>query len=69
MMAWLDAYGVSRMQEMHLVDEKGPQHIYRWLNDVPLTGQKDTLRVNYLDHHIVTVIKMEMSVLSITIVG
>ena len=55
MMAWLDAYGVSRMQEMHLVDEKGPQHIYRWLNDVPLTGPKDTLRVNYLDYHIAIV--------------
>jgi hypothetical protein len=54
MMAWLDAYGVSRMQDMHLVDEKGRQHIYRWLNDVPLTGQKNTLRVNYLDYHIVS---------------
>lgn len=54
MMAWIDAYGVSDMQEMHLVDEKDRQHIYRWLNDVPLTGHKDTLRVNYLDYRIVS---------------
>jgi hypothetical protein len=49
MMAWLDTYGVSQMPEKHMVDEKGHQHIYTWLNDVPLNGQKDTLRVNYLD--------------------
>src|SRR4051812_27226460 len=45
MMAWLDTYGVSRMPEKHMVDEKGHQHIYTWLNDVPLNGHKDTLRV------------------------
>jgi hypothetical protein len=53
MMAWLDTYGVSRMPEKYMVDEKGHQHIYPWLNDVPLNGHKDTLRVNYLDYRII----------------
>ncbi len=52
MMAWIDTYGVSRMQEKHIIDDQGRQHIYTWLNDVPLNGQKDTLRVNYLDYRI-----------------
>jgi hypothetical protein len=52
MMAWIDTYGVSRMQEKHIVDDQGRQHIYTWLHDVPLNGQKDTLRVNYLDYRI-----------------
>ena len=53
MMAWLDTYGVSRMPEKYMVDEKGHQYIYTWLNDVPLNGHKDTLRVNYLDYRII----------------
>ena len=57
MMAWLDADGVSRMQEKHIVDEKGRRHIYTWLNDVPLNGHKDTLRVNYLDYRIISLDK------------
>lgn len=52
MMAWLEATGMSQMQEMHMVDDQGRQHIYTWLNDVPLNGNKNTLRVNYLDYRI-----------------
>jgi len=52
MMAWLESEGISQMQEMHIVDDQGRQHIYTWLNDVPLNGYKDTLRVNYLDYRI-----------------
>jgi hypothetical protein len=53
MMAWLDTYGVSQMPEKPMVDEKGHQHISPWLNDVPLNGHKDTLRVNDLDYRII----------------
>jgi len=53
MMAWLDTYGVSRMPEKPLVDEKGHQPLSPWLHDVPLNGQKETLRVNALDSRII----------------
>ena len=52
MMAWLEAEGVSRMQEMPIVDDRDRRHISTWVNDVPLNGYKDTLRVNYLDYRI-----------------
>ena len=38
MMAWREAEGVSRMQEMHIVDDRDRRHIYTWVNDVPLDG-------------------------------
>jgi hypothetical protein len=53
MMAWLEADGVSRMQEKHRVDDQGYRHIYTWLNDIPLNGQKDTVRVNYIDYRMI----------------
>ena len=33
---------------IEFIDEKGRRHIYEWINDVPLNGRKDTIRVNYL---------------------
>lgn len=54
MMAWIDTHGASRLQEQHVVDEKGRLHVYTWLNDVPLTGYKDTLHVNYFDYRIMS---------------
>jgi len=52
MMAWLEAYGVSRMSKKHVIDEKGNHHIYTWLNKVPLNGYEDAIKVNYLDYRI-----------------
>ena len=53
MMAWLEANGVSRMQEKHSVDDQGHRHIYTGLNDIPLNGQQDTVRVNYIDYRMI----------------
>jgi hypothetical protein len=52
MMAWLEAYGVSRMLEKRVIDERDNLHIYRWLNQVPLNGYPDTIKVNYIDYRI-----------------
>lgn len=46
MMEWLGAY--DGLNQIEFVDEKKRQHCYEWMNDVPLNGQKDSVRVNFL---------------------
>ena len=41
---------VSRMQ---VKDKKGRIHVYEWINEVPLNGNKDTLWVNYFEYWII----------------
>lgn len=46
MMKWLDAY--DQLNQINFMDEKGRHHHYEWMNEVPLTGQKDSVMVNFL---------------------
>ena len=50
MMDWLDAY--KKLDCIEFPDEKGRRHVYEWMNNVPLNGQKDTVQVNFLRCHI-----------------
>jgi len=46
MMEWLEAY--HQLHSIEFKDEKGRTHYYEWMNDVPLTGDKNTVMVNFL---------------------
>ena len=45
MMDWLNGY--DQLNQKKFIDKEGRVHFYEWMNDVPLTGQKDSVRVNY----------------------
>ncbi len=44
-MEWLDAY--DALNEVREVDTKGRIVTHQWMNDVPLHGDKDAVRVNF----------------------
>lgn len=46
MMDWVDAY--DDLDRIEFDDDSGRRHVYEWINDVPLNGQKDTIQVNFL---------------------
>jgi hypothetical protein len=46
MMKWLDDYG--QLSGVNFIDEKGREHQYEWMNEVPLHGGKESIEVNYL---------------------
>lgn len=41
-----------KFQALELPDDKGRQHIYRWINDVPLNGTARAQNVNFFDYTI-----------------
>jgi hypothetical protein len=45
MMEWLNTYDALHQHEF--VDEKKRRHVYEWMNDIPLHGRKEAIRVNY----------------------
>jgi hypothetical protein len=46
MMEWLAAY--NGLYQINFRDKKGREHYYEWMNDVPLNGQKKSIKVNFL---------------------
>jgi len=46
LMDWLDQY--PQLHSVTFMDDKGRQHFYEWMNDVPLNGREDAVRVNFL---------------------
>lgn len=46
LMEWLDTY--EQVHEHRAQDARGRKILYQWMNDVPLHGEKDAIRVNYL---------------------
>jgi len=53
MMKWIENHD-TQINEMSITDEKGLIHVYRWINDVPLNGNKDTIKVNYFQYIIIS---------------
>jgi len=55
MMEWVSEQkemgNVSRIEHK---DEKGREHVYEWINEVPLNGYKDTFWVNYFEYTILS---------------
>ena len=46
LMDWVDAY--KTLPSITFEDNKGRTHIYEWINDAPLHGGKESIRVNFL---------------------
>ena len=46
MMEWLSAY--NELNQINFRDKKDRKHHYEWMNNVPLNGQKESIKVNFL---------------------
>ena len=52
LMAWLDTY--QSLHELRDVDTQGRTMLYQWMNDVPLHGGENAIRVNYCGKKVMT---------------
>jgi hypothetical protein len=55
MIAAIDASG--RLNKMRSTDEKGRIHVYEWIEDVPLNGNKDPITTNFFRYKILALDK------------
>jgi hypothetical protein len=46
MMEWLNTY--DQLNQLNFQDKNARTHYYEWMNDVPLNGQKESIRTNFL---------------------
>ncbi len=54
MMEWVsEQKKMGNVSRMEYRDKKGRQHVYEWINGVPLNGSKDTVWVNYFEYKII----------------
>ncbi len=57
MMEWINAYDAKEIGTMRTVDKKGRLHLYEWVNNVPLNGGKDSIKVNFFRYKIISLDK------------
>lgn len=55
MMEWIDAF--DSIPHKSFVDAKGRTHEYEWVEDIPLNGRKDSIRVNFFRYRIISIDK------------
>ena len=48
---WL--IGNDEFERLEILDKEGKNHVYEWINDVPLNGREDGILVNYIRYKIV----------------
>mgnify|MGYP001595466408 CR=1 FL=1 len=54
LMEWVgEQRKLGEVSRIEVKDIKGRLHIYEWINEVPLNGNKDTLLVNYLEYWLI----------------
>mgnify|MGYP001565585298 FL=1 len=53
MMEWIEACEPEDMGRLRITDVKGRIHIYEWVNDVPLTGAGNSIRVNFFRYQLI----------------
>jgi len=54
MMEWVqEQKQMGEALTLQYQDQKGRQHIYQWINEVPLNGNHDTCLVNYFEYQLV----------------
>ena len=49
LMEWVDTY--EGLHKITFGDKKNRTYIYEWMNDVPLHGGKDSIKVNFFFSH------------------
>ncbi|RMD55142.1 MAG: hypothetical protein D6828_04585 [Nitrospirae bacterium] len=52
MKEWIEAY--DELPSMSLRDKKGRIHLYEWVNDIPLKGDENSIRVNFFRYKILS---------------
>lgn len=51
LMEWVgEMRELNEVMHMEYTDQKGRTHVYEWINEVPLNGNRDTPHVNYLEY-------------------
>ena len=55
MMEWIDAF--DSIPHKSFVDTKGRRHEYEWVEDIPLNGREDSIRVNFFRYRIISIDK------------
>lgn len=54
LMEWVtEQRHLKEVSRLEVKDKKGRLHIYEWINEVPLNGNKNTLWVNYFEYWLV----------------
>ena len=54
LMEWVNEQRqLKEVSRLEVKDKKGRLHIYEWINEVPLNGNKNTLWVNYFEYWLV----------------
>jgi len=54
MMEWVEAYDEEEIGSIRTIDKKGKIHVYEWVNDVPLNGSENSVRVNFFRYKIIS---------------
>jgi hypothetical protein len=55
MMDWIKVYDdAGEMNKTQITDKKSRIHVYEWMNDVPLHGGTDTIKVNFFRYKIIS---------------
>ena len=54
LMEWVNEQRqLKEVSRMEVKDEKGRLHVYEWINEVPLNGNKDTILTNYFEYWLI----------------
>ena len=54
LMEWVNEQRqLKEVSHMEAKDEKGRQHVYEWINEMPLNGREDTVMVNYFEYWLI----------------
>ncbi len=55
MMEWINAFdSIPNKSYKSFVDVKGKRHQYEWIEDIPLNGREDSIRVNFFRYRIIS---------------
>ncbi len=54
MMEWVEAYDKEEIGSIQTIDKKRNIHVYEWVNDVPLNGSDNSVKVNFLRYKIIS---------------
>jgi hypothetical protein len=54
MMEWIsEQEQLDEVSHLERRDKKGRRHVYRWINNIPLNGNEETVSVNYFEYSLI----------------